>query len=405
VARKHKLKRNLGIFLVTIYGLGNIVGAGIYALIGKVAGEAGMATPLAFLLAALVAGFSAISFAELSSRRPYSEGVSAYVHLAFKQKWLSLVVGVFMSLATIVSAATLARAFGGYLSSATGLIIPVGSVLIILAFGLLATWGISESAKISALHTIVEIIGLFIIIWFGRKAFGQTYSNPAQFFNLSGIGIGGLMSGVFLAFYAYIGIEDMVHLSEETKKSRLTMPLAIGLAMAISTVLYLLISIVSITAIPISELQSSNAPLSLVFSKITSAPVWIITLIALTASAGGVLAHIISGSRLLYGMAEAGWISRRLSIVNKNRKTPTIAIALVVVLSAVLASLVDLAILATITSFMILFVFLLVNLSLSYIKIRHFKSKKSKLNVPILIPILGLITCVILIVLQVIHLI
>ena len=197
----------------------------------------------------------------------------------------------------------------------------------------------------------------------------------------------------------------MVHLSEETKKSRLTMPLAIGLAMIISTALYLLISIVSITAIPIGELQSSNAPLSLVFSKITTAPVWIITLIALTASAGGVLAHIISGSRLLYGMAEAGWISSKLSVVNKNRKTPTTAIAMVVMLSAVLASLVDLTILATITSFMILLVFLLVNISLSYIKIRHTKSKKSKLNVPLIVPVAGTITCMILIILQIIHLV
>lgn len=213
------------------------------------------------------------------------------------------------------------------------------------------------------------------------------------------------MSGVFLAFYAYIGIEDMVHLSEETKKSRFTMPLAIGLAMVISTVLYLLISIVSITSIPIGELQSSNAPLSLVFSKITTAPVWIITLIALTASAGGVLAHIISGSRLLYGMSEAGWVSRKLSIVNKKTKTPMIAISIVVILSAVLASLVDLTILATITSFMILLVFLLVNLSLCYIKLRHIKSEKSKLNVPIIVPIFGLVSCVILIVLQVIHLV
>ena len=404
MARKHKLKRNLGIFLVTIYGLGNIVGAGIYALIGKVAGEAGMATPLAFVLSAFVAGLSALSFAELSSRQPYSEGVSAYVQLAFKRKWLSIFVGLFMSVATIVSAATLARAFGGYLSAATNINIAIGAVLIIFAFGLLASWGISESTTVFALHTIIEIIGLLVIVWFGRNNLGQAVQSHGQFFNLSGVGIGGLMSGVFLAFYAYIGIEDMVHLSEETRNTRKTMPLAIVLAVIISTILYLLISIVAITSIPIPELQASNAPLSLVFSKITTTPAWIIIVIALTASAGGVLAHIISGSRLLYGMSEAGWIHKWLSRVQQKRKTPTLAIAVVVILSAILASLVDLTVLATITSFLILFVFLLVNLSLSYIKIRHYKSAKTKLNVPILVPILGLISCVILIVLQIIHL-
>lgn len=405
MARKHKLKRNLGLFLVTIYGLGNIVGAGIYALIGKVAGEAGMATPLAFVLASLVAGLSALSFAELSSRQPYSEGVSAYMHLAFRRKWLSLFVGVFMSIATIVSAATLARAFGGYLSSATGVSIALGAILIVFAFGLLASWGISESASVAALHTIIEIIGLLIIVWFGRNSFMQLSSNPGQFFDLSTVGFGGLMSGVFLAFYAYIGIEDMVHLSEETKKTRATMPLAIGLAVIISTLLYFLISVVAITSIPVAELQSSNAPLSLVFSKITTTPVWVITVIALTASAGGVLAHIISGSRLLYGMAEAGWIHKRLAVVAKKRKTPTLAIALVVIISAMLASLVDLTILATITSFLILFVFLLVNFSLVFIKFRHVKSPGAKLSLPFIVPALGALSCIILIVLQVIHLV
>lgn len=405
MARKHKLKRNLGLLLVTIYGLGNIVGAGIYALIGKVAGEAGMATPLAFVLSAFVAGFSALSFAELSSRQPYSEGVSAYVQLAFKRKWLSIFVGLFMSVATIVSAATLARAFGGYLSAATNINIAIGAVLIIFAFGLLASWGISESTTVFALHTVIEIIGLLIIVWFGKNSLGQAVQSPGQFFNLSGVGIGGLMSGVFLAFYAYIGIEDMVHLSEETRNTRRTMPLAIVLAVIVSTVLYLLISVVAIKSISIPELQASNAPLSLVFSKITSTPAWIITVIALTASAGGVLAHIISGSRLLYGMSEAGWLHKWLSKVQQKRKTPTLAIAVVVILSAILASLVDLTVLATITSFLILFVFLLVNLSLTYIKIRHYKSTQSKLNVPILVPVLGLISCVILIVLKIVHLV
>lgn len=405
MARKHKLKRNLGLLLVTIYGLGNIVGAGIYALIGKVAGEAGMATPLAFLLSAFVAGFSALSFAELSSRQPYSEGVSAYIQLAFRRKWLSIFVGLFMSLATIVSAATLARAFGGYLSAATNINIAIGAILIIFAFGLLASWGISESTTVFALHTVIEIIGLLIIVWFGKNSLGQAVQSPEQFFNLSGVGIGGLMSGVFLAFYAYIGIEDMVHLSEETRNTRRTMPLAIVLAVVVSTVLYLLISVVAIKSISIPELQASNAPLSLVFSKITSTPAWIITVIALTASAGGVLAHIISGSRLLYGMSEAGWLHKWLSKVQQKRKTPTLAIAVVVILSAILASLVDLTVLATITSFLILFVFLLVNLSLTYIKLRHYKSTQSKLNVPILVPFLGLISCVVLIVLQIIHLV
>lgn len=307
--RKHKLARRLGIGLVTIYGLGNIVGAGIYALIGEVAGEAGMATPLAFLLAMLVAGLSALTFAELSSSHPYSEGATAYVHAAFRHKNTSLAIGLLMSLATLASIAALARAFGGYLSDATGVLLPIGAVMVVLLFGLVAARGVEESAKLTAVLTVIEIIGLGMIIWFGREALSPTTQDFSKFVDLSGVSVVGLLSGMFLAFYAYIGIEDMAHLAEETKKPRTTMPLAIILAVAIATVLYVLVAIVAIDTVSINELSGSSAPLNLVFNKLSSTPVWVITIIALAASAGGVLAHIISGSRLLYGMAEAGWFA------------------------------------------------------------------------------------------------
>jgi amino acid transporter len=213
VTRKHKLARRLGLVLVTVYGLGNIVGAGIYALIGKVAGEAGIAAPITSLIAMLVAGLSALSFAELSSSHPYSEGATAYVHAAFKRKNASLVVGLLMGLATLVSAAALARAFGGYLNSATGMLLPIGAVLITLLLGLMAAWGIEESAKLAALLTIIEVIGLSMVIWFGRESLNPTTQNFGRFFDLTGVSFTGVLSGVFLAFYAYIGVEDMVHLS------------------------------------------------------------------------------------------------------------------------------------------------------------------------------------------------
>ncbi len=386
--------------LVAIYGLGNIVGAGIYALVGKVAGEAGMATPLAFLISMLVAGLSALSFAELSSSHPYSEGATAYVHAAFRRKNASLIVGLLMSLATLISAAALARAFGGYLNSATGILLPVGAVLIILTFGLMAAWGIEESAKLAAILTIIEVIGLGMIIWFGRESLNPVTQDFGQFFDISSVGITGLLSGVFLAFYAYIGVEDMVHLSEETKKSRKTMPIAIILAVLIATVLYVLVAIVAIDSIPISELNNSNAPLSLVFNKISNTPGWVIILIALAASAGGVLAHIISGSRLLYGMAEAGWLHRHLAVVHKSRKTPIVTIIIVVVIASILAVSIDIKLLASATSYLILIIFGLVNGSLIIIKLRKSVAQHPHFSIPLVVPILGLVTCVGLLIFQ-----
>jgi hypothetical protein len=405
MARKHKLKRNLGLFLITLFALGNIVGAGIYALIGKVAGEAGMATPLAFIIAMLIASFSALSFAELSSSNPYSEGVSAYIHAAFKRKWASLLVGILMSAATIISAAALARAFGGYLNASTGLYLPIASTIIIIAFGILASIGVRESLKFSAFHTIIEILGLLAIIWFGRSALGYFATNPSQFFDIKSVGLSGVLSGAFLAFYDYIGIEDAVHLSEETKKTSVNMPRAIILSMAISTILYVLISVVAVKYIPIDQLKNSNAPLSLVFGTVTSSPAWIITIIALTATAGGVLAHVLSGSRLLYGMAEAGWLNKRLAVVHESRKTPTFAILVVVLLSSVLAIFLDLTFLASATSYLILIIFSLVNTSLIRIKLFRRKRKKGVFTVPALVPVMGLIFCLILIFTQTIDLI
>jgi hypothetical protein len=194
-------------------------------------------------------------------------------------------------------------------------------------------------------------------------------------------------------------------MSEETKKTSVNMPRAIILSMAISTILYVLISVVAVKYIPIDQLKNSNAPLSLVFGTVTSSPAWIITIIALTATAGGVLAHVLSGSRLLYGMAEAGWLNKRLAVVHESRKTPTFAILVVVLLSSVLAIFLDLTFLASATSYLILIIFSLVNTSLIRIKLFRRKRKKGVFTVPALVPVMGLIFCLILIFTQTIDLI
>lgn len=400
-----QLDRKLGIVVVTIYGLGNIVGAGIYALVGKVAGEAGMATPFTFLAAMIVAAFSGLAFAELSSRLPYSEGATAYVHAAFKRRSISIAVGVILAIAIVVSAATLARAFGGYLSAATGLSVPLGSALIIVIFGILVSFGIKESTRVFAAHTIFEIFGLILIIWLGRSSFGHYVSQFSLPTHVSTFGIGGMISGVFLAFYAFIGVEDIVHLAEETKHARRIIPLAIIISLSVAAVLYFLVSIVTVSSVPIDQLNQSNAPLSLVFQSVSRFPGWFIALIALTASAGGVLAHLISGSRLFYGMSKRGLISKRMSEVSSTHRAPLLAITIVVLLSLILAVLVDIKFLATTTSFMILLVFAFVNISLVVLKLQHAKPKEGRFTIPVIIPVLGFISCLLLVGFQIVSMI
>ncbi len=395
-----RLARKLGFGLIAIYGLGNIVGAGIYALVGKVAGEAGMATPIAFVCAMVVAGFSALSFAEFSSRRPYSEGSTAYVGAGFKNRTFTIAVGLLMGLATVVSAAALARAFGGYLNAATGLSIPIGAALIIIVFGLLVSWGIEESAKVSAIHTIIELAGLAVIIWFGRSSIVHYASSDGLATSLQGFQLSGVVAGVFLAFYAFIGVEDMVHLAEETKRPRTTMPIAIISALLIATVFYVLVSIVTISNVPIAQLNQSNAPLSLVFRQITNLPGWLIALIALTAAAGGVLAHIISGSRLLFGMSERGLIHESFGKVQSKSRAPFLAIIVVVAVATCLAIIADLKVLATTTSFLVLILFALVNAALIAVKLGRSTERKPVFKVPLLVPILGLISSIALVIFQ-----
>ena len=227
-----RLNRSLGLPLVTLYGLGNILGAGIYVLIGKVAGFAGESTTLAFVIAMVTAAVTALSYMELSGRYPVSASVSVYLHEAFGKRWLSVAIGLAMVGGGIASAAALAQGFAGYLNVFIYVPTIVGSVGLLVVLGAIAMKGIGESAKTAAVLTGLEILGLVLIIWLGRKAFTQmdihamTSVDPA-------VGLGGVFAGAFLAFYAYIGFEDMVNVAEEAKNPSRTMPLAILISLVV----------------------------------------------------------------------------------------------------------------------------------------------------------------------------
>ena len=167
------LRRSLGLPLLTLYGLGNIVGAGIYVLIGKVAGLAGSSTTLSFIIAMVTAGVTALSYMELSGRYPVSASVSVYLHKAFGKRWLSVAIGLAMVVGGGASAAALAQGFAGYLNSFLTVPTGVASVGLLVAIGALAIKGMSESAKTAALFTGLEILGLALVVWFGRSAFAR----------------------------------------------------------------------------------------------------------------------------------------------------------------------------------------------------------------------------------------
>ena len=306
------LKRALNLAFLTFYGLGTILGAGIYVLVGKIAGIAGFYTPVAFLVAAAVAAVTAFSYAELASRLPKSAGEAVYVHEGFGIRSLSSAVGLLLVLAGVVSSATLANGFVGYFRvffEVPGWLV---ITLLVAALGGLATWGIAESAVAATVATLVEISGLILII---VVSFGSLTTFPARLPELlppfESTAWAGIAAGAFLAFYAFIGFEDMVNVAEEVKDPRRTLPRAIILAMAISTILYMLVATAAVLALPLTELASTHAPLALMFERATGKSPLLIAAISLFAVVNGALVQIIMGARVLYGMSEAGWLRVR----------------------------------------------------------------------------------------------
>lgn len=385
------LRRSLGLPLLTLYGLGNIVGAGIYVLIGKVAGLAGSSTTLSFIIAMVTAGVTALSYMELSGRYPVSASVSVYLHKAFGKRWLSVAIGLAMVVGGVASAAALAQGFAGYLNSFLTVPTGVASVGLLVAIGALAIKGMSESAKTAALFTGLEILGLALVVWFGRSAFarmdiaGMLTVDPA-------VGISGVFAGAFLAFYAYIGFEDMVNVAEEAKNPSRTMPLAILLSLVLSAVLYLLVVSVSTTLVAPAELSSSSAPLALVIERSGTGSVLVLSVIGMVAAVNGVIVQIIMGSRILYGLAREGWITRTLATVHGGYQTPVRATLLVLCAMIAATLLLPLVSLAQVTSLLILSVFTLVNASLIVIK-RRGDVHQGYVVVPSVVPYLGVALC------------
>lgn len=396
-----RLQRKFNLPLLTFYGVGNILGAGIYVLIGKVAAASGESVLLAFLLASGIAALSAFSYMELTDRFPASAGAAVYVHHAYKKRPLTLFVGFCMVLSAIISSAALARGFAGYFEQIIPAPMTLIAVLVIIAMSAVAMWGIDATAKLAALFTVIEISGLIAIIWFGRNLI-QASGAQATLFSMSEFGIGGVLMGAFLAFYAFIGFEDMVNVAEEVKDSKKTMPRAILLSLIISTIMYLLVVVVSTRAVPISQLANSDSPLALVFGTVSGLDPVILVFVGLAATINGILVQITMASRMLYGMANKGWINERLANVHIKTKTPILAIILVTSVMLVSAAAFNLVSLAKLTSFIVLTVFILINTSLLIVKKTHPKQRPHN-HVPKWVPAIGAATSLALIIWQLVE--
>ena len=386
------LRRRLGPILLILYGTGVTVGAGIYVLVGPVAGYAGIHAPWAFFIAAVVMGLTVASYAELCTRYPVAAGEAAYVREAFKSRLLSRFTGALMITTAVVASATVAVGASGYVAELVALPRPLVIATIVIALGAVSILGVLESVLLASLFTIIEIGGLALIVVMGLFSEAPIKDSllavpSASLNNWFGIGFASL-----LAFFAFIGFEDLTNMVEETKNPERVLPFALGATLAITTCLYMLVAAVAVTSVPPGLLAKSPAPLSLVFQSLVATNPGVIVVIAIVATLNTILAEMTMASRVVYGMARQGDLPSRLGHVHAATSTPVGATVLVVVSTIFLTVFVPFLRLAEATSIATLMVFALVNLALIRIRLRD--GPGSYFHVPIWMPIAGLLSSV-----------
>ena len=387
------LRRAVTFPMLVLYGLGTTIGAGIYALTGEVAAEAGTRAPLSFLLAALLAGTTALGFAELAGRLPRAAGEAVFVDHAFGSRPLTTVVGLGIMVAGLVAAAAISDAFGGYLSEVVALPRSLLTVWLIAVLALIAVVGVRESVGAAAIFTVIEVGGLALVLWAGRDSLADAVTRAGDLLGPpAGITAwGGVMGGAFLAFFAFLGFEDIDSLAEETRDPRVTLPRAVVVTLGITTAFYVVVSSVAVLQVEPAELGRSDAPLALVYERAGGHSEVLATIAAL-AMVNGALVQLVMVPRVLYGLARLGVLPADVGAVSARSGTPVRATVVAAVVIALAAATLDLGLLARITSAATMAIFVATNASLLVLQRRD--GPTESFQVPGWLPVLGIIASV-----------
>ncbi len=393
---KSSLKRALGVFHLTLAGVGMIVGAGIYVLIGEAAAHAGNMMWISFLIAAVVSILTALSYAELSSMFPRSSGEFLYIKNSFGISF-AIIVTLFILFESIMTVATVSLGFSSYLSSYFPFKIPlfVFALVAVFFFSLIAIKGIKESSWFNVFLTFIEVGGLLFVIVIGLPTI---FSGPDFTSLVPDFGFWGVFTGAGIIFFAFQGISGLVKFSDEAKNPRKQIPIAIILTVIISVALYLLVGISAIASVGWQTLSTSPAPLSEIAKAILgSKTFFIFSLIALVSTANTILLNMIAGSRLLYDISLDSKPLKFFSKVNPKSRTPIRAILFIAIIGLLFAFLGDIGFAAQLANFALFVVYFFVNCSLIYFRVKqkgdkpYFRAPFSIRRVPIT-PVLGCIT-------------
>lgn len=376
---------------VTASGVAIIIGAGIYVLLGPAAKDAGAQVWLSFLFASALSVLTAFSYMELSSMFPKAGSEQEFARHAFPS-WVSATVGWSMALALVVAASTVALGFSRYLVEFLDVDFRVSAIAITLLMCFVSFLGMQRAIWLVLSLGAIEVGGLVLVFVVGAPSIGDVDL-------ISGFDFGGIFASASLVFFAFIGFDEVITLSEETKNPKRTVPLALFLALSISTVLYVGVAIVAVSVLGVDGLINSSRPLADVMSQtVGDRSAKLMAAIALISTSSTVLLALTSASRMIYGTATSGNLPKVFASVYQ-RRTPLPALLASTVVAVALILFEDISLLAGATDVLIYVLFVVVNLVVIILRKRmpnhprQFTVRGSIRGVPIL-PILGIIATV-----------
>ena len=390
------LARRVGLFGAVAYGVGIILGAGVYVLIGSATGLAGNSVWLSFVLGALISSFTGLSYAELSTMFPEAAAEYVYVKNAFSSKLLAFLTGWLIIFSGVVSMSTVALGFSSYFCALFASPVVLTAVVLVVLISVLNFVGIKESSQVNILFTAVEVGGLLLVIFLGFSQFGAV-----NYFEVPSVS--GVFAAAALMFFAYLGFEDIVNVSEEMKDAERNLPRALIISIVITTIFYVLVALAVVNLASWDVLGVSEAPLAYAVSTVLGPNGFlVVSYVALFATANTVLITSIVGSRMIYGMAKDAALPKGLSKIHGRTRTPWLAVLCMMLFSLFFVFFGDIELVANMTSLGVFLTFAFVNLSLIWLRYKKPELKRP-FKVPVnigkfpVVPFLGLLSCLLMV--------
>ena len=393
-----RLKRSVTGRLLFLFILGDVLGAGIYALFGVIAGEIGGAVWLPLLVALLLALLTAASYAELVTKYPRAGGAAVFAQRAYRSPLISFLVGYCMLAAGVTSAAGLSLAFGGdYLGVFLDVPAVPAAIVFLVLVALLNARGIKESVRANVVMTVIEVSGLVLVIVLGALVLGRGDGDVGRVAEIpEGVSVtSGVLAAALLAYYSFVGFEVSANVAEEVRNVRRVYPRALFGALLAAGVVYVLVGLAASIVLPPDDLADSTGPLlEVVRAADVGVPDRLFSAVALIAVANGALLTMIMASRLVFGMAEQGLLPRPLARVLPERRTPWVAIVVTTLVAIALTLTGDLGDLAATVVLLLLIVFLSTNIAV--LVLRSDRVEADHFRVWPVVPVLAVGSCLLL---------